>query len=176
MDSPRPEYTAELLRHFGALAQVGRTSRDVGVIGLGRPDTRTTAVVPDMLLLAGDRLLSADEGDLAVVPPELPHAFAAAQVSDADLLIVITPGIKHGSTDPYLSVKGVRDIASGLVALILLAAAVPHLLGGFMLAASIIPIGDAIIVLRRNGPKATAYGVDAATAAVMLAAAAFLFS
>jgi hypothetical protein len=41
-------------------------------------------------------------------------------------------------------------------------------------AASIIPVGDAIIVLRGNGPKATVYGVHAATAAVMLAAA-FLF-
>ena len=97
----------------------------------------------------------------------------APQVAAADFGIATGPG--GGSTDPYLSVKGVRDIASGLVAFILLAAGVPHLLGGFMLAASIIPIGDAIIVLRRNGSKATAYGVHAATAAVMLAAAAFLF-
>ena len=97
----------------------------------------------------------------------------APQVAAADFGIAAGPG--GGSTDPYLSVKGVRDIASGLVAFILLAAGMPHLLGGFMLAASIIPIGDAIIVLRRNGPKATVYGVHAATAAVMLAAAAFLF-
>jgi len=41
--------------------------------------------------------------------------------------------------------------------------------------AVIIPVGDAIIVLRGNGPKATVYGVHAATAAVMLAAATFLF-
>lgn len=75
----------------------------------------------------------------------------------------------------YLSVKGVRDIASGLVVFILLAAGKPGLLGGFLLAASIIPVGDAIIVLRGNGPKATVYGVHAATAAVMLAAATFLF-
>jgi hypothetical protein len=79
------------------------------------------------------------------------------------------------SSDPYLSAKGVRDIASGLVVLILLAAVEPRLLGGFMLAASIIPAGDAIIVLRRNGPKATVYGVHVATAAAMLAAATFLF-
>jgi uncharacterized RmlC-like cupin family protein len=46
-------------------------------------------------LLAGDRILLASEGDLAVVPPGLPHAFAAAQASDADLLIVITPGIER---------------------------------------------------------------------------------
>ena len=46
-------------------------------------------------LLAGERLLLAHEGDLAVVPAGLPHAFAAAQDCDADLLIVITPGIER---------------------------------------------------------------------------------
>jgi mannose-6-phosphate isomerase-like protein (cupin superfamily) len=46
-------------------------------------------------LLAGDRLVVASEGDLALVPPGLPHAFAAVQASDADLLIVITPGIER---------------------------------------------------------------------------------
>ena len=88
----------------------------------------------------------------------------------------IAVGPDGGSADPYLSVKGVRDIASELVVFILLAAGEPRLLGGFMLAASIIPVGDAIIVLRRNGPKATAYGVHAVTAVAMLAAAAFLFT
>jgi len=87
----------------------------------------------------------------------------------------IAIGPSGEGNDPYLSVKGVRDIASGLVALILLATGMPHVLGGFMLAASIIPIGDAIIVLRRKGSRATAYGVHAATAALMLATAAFLF-
>jgi hypothetical protein len=38
-----------------------------------------------------------------------------------------------------------------------------------MLAAAGIPVGDASIVLRSNGPKATAYGVFAATAAAMVA-------
>jgi hypothetical protein len=38
-----------------------------------------------------------------------------------------------------------------------------------------IPIGDAIIVLRSNGPKAT-YGVHGATAVVLLATAALLFT
>ena len=88
----------------------------------------------------------------------------------------IAVGPDGSSADPYLSVKGVRDIASGLVVFILLAAGESRLLGGFMLAASIIPVGDAIIVLRRNGPKATAYGVHAVTAVVMLAAAGFLFT
>ncbi len=52
----------------------------------------------------------------------------------------------------------------------------PHVLGWFELAASMIPIADAIIVLRRGGPKATAYGVHGATAAVLLATAALLFT
>jgi hypothetical protein len=38
-----------------------------------------------------------------------------------------------------------------------------------MLAAAAIPVGDALIVLRSNGPKATAYGVHGATAGVMVA-------
>ena len=37
-----------------------------------------------------------------------------------------------------------------------------------------IPIGDAIIVLRSNGPKATAYGVHGATTVVVSLAAAAL--
>ena len=37
----------------------------------------------------------------------------------------------------------------------------PHVLGWFELAASTIPIGDAIIVLRSNGPKATVYACTA---------------
>ena len=81
-----------------------------------------------------------------------------------------------GKADPYLSVKGVRDIASGLIAVILLAAKIPRILGWFELAASIIPIGDAMIVLRRNGPKATACGVHGATAVVLLATAALAFT
>ena len=52
----------------------------------------------------------------------------------------------------------------------------PHVLGWFELAASTIPIGDAIIVLRSNGPKATVYGGHGVTAVVLLATAALLFT
>ena len=69
----------------------------------------------------------------------------------------------------WLTVKAVRDIASGLFIFILLAGATPHLLGWFMLAAAGIPVGDALIVLRSNGPKAVAYGIHGATAVVMVA-------
>ena len=46
----------------------------------------------------------------------------------------------------------------------------------FERAASTIPIGDAIIVLRSNGPKAAVYGVHGAMAVVLLATAALLFA
>jgi hypothetical protein len=52
----------------------------------------------------------------------------------------------------------------------------PRVLGWFELAASIIPIGGAIIVLRSSGPKAAVCGVHGATAVVLLAAAALLFT
>ena len=68
----------------------------------------------------------------------------------------------------WLSVKAVRDIASGVLTFIVLIGATPQLLGWFMLAATGMPVGDALIVLRSKGPRATAYGVHAATAAVML--------
>jgi hypothetical protein len=80
------------------------------------------------------------------------------------------------ASDPYLAVKGVRDIASGVVAFVLLATAKPHILGRYLATASIIPIGDATIVLRHDGAKATAYGVHGTTAAVMLGTAALLLS
>ncbi|GAA2014377.1 cupin domain-containing protein [Catenulispora yoronensis] len=46
-------------------------------------------------LLSGDQVVTAGRGDLVVVPPGLVHAFAAAPGEDADLLIVITPGVER---------------------------------------------------------------------------------
>jgi mannose-6-phosphate isomerase-like protein (cupin superfamily) len=46
-------------------------------------------------LLSGEQVVTAERGDLVVVPPGLPHAFAAAPGHDADILIVITPGVER---------------------------------------------------------------------------------
>ena len=46
-------------------------------------------------LLSGDRVVTAERGDLVIVPPGLPHAFAAAPGESADILIVITPGVER---------------------------------------------------------------------------------
>ena len=88
----------------------------------------------------------------------------------------ITTEQRGPASDAYLAVKGVRDIAFGVVTFVVLAAQRPHILGRYLVAASIVPAGDAIIVLRGNGPKATAYGVHGATAAGMLGTAAVLLS
>ncbi|MCS0604111.1 cupin domain-containing protein [Streptomyces sp. LP11] len=46
-------------------------------------------------LLSGDDVVTARQGDLVIVPPDRPHAFAAAPGSTADLLIVIAPGVER---------------------------------------------------------------------------------
>ncbi|MEQ4304244.1 DUF4267 domain-containing protein [Plantactinospora sp. B6F1] len=68
----------------------------------------------------------------------------------------------------WLTVKAVRDTACGLFILILVVGASPQLLGWFMLAATGIPVGDALIVRRSNGPRAAVYGIHGATAVAML--------
>jgi hypothetical protein len=82
--------------------------------------------------------------------------------------------LNQPSADAYLSVKGVRDIATGLFVVILLIAGATQLAGWVMLAATIIPLADATIVLRNGGSKSIAWGVHGVTAAVMLITSALL--
>jgi hypothetical protein len=86
----------------------------------------------------------------------------------------VQPDPAQPSAGAYLSVKGVRDIASGLFVVILWVAGATHLLGWVILAATIIPLADAAIVLGNGGSRAIAWGVHGLTAAVMLATAALL--
>jgi mannose-6-phosphate isomerase-like protein (cupin superfamily) len=44
-------------------------------------------------LLVGEEIFTATVGDLVVVPPGSPHAFAASTGQDGELLVMITPGI-----------------------------------------------------------------------------------
>jgi hypothetical protein len=80
----------------------------------------------------------------------------------------VQPNLDQRSAGAYLSVKGVRDIASGLFVAILLAEGATHLLGWVLLAATIIPIADTAIVLANGGKKSIAWGVHGVTAAVMV--------
>ena len=86
----------------------------------------------------------------------------------------VLPDVEQTSVRAYLSIKGVRDIATGLFVIILMAAGATHLVGWVMLAATIIPLADAAIVLRSGGSKTIAWGVHGVTAAVMLVTTALL--
>ncbi|WP_433251349.1 DUF4267 domain-containing protein [Streptosporangium sp. CA-135522] len=76
----------------------------------------------------------------------------------------------------YLTIKGLRDLTSGIIGLALIAFADAHAVGWFMLAVALTPLGDTVIVLRHGGTKAAAFGIHFATAVVVLISAALLFA
>ncbi len=86
----------------------------------------------------------------------------------------VLPDLVQPGAGAYLSVKGVRDIATGLFVIILMVAGATHLIGWEMLAATVIPLADATIVLRNGGSKSIAWGVHGGTAVVMLITTALL--
>ena len=84
--------------------------------------------------------------------------------------------LSQSSAGAYLRVKGVRDIASGLIVIILMAAGATHLLGWVILAATIVPLADTTIVLGSGGARSIALGVHGLTAAAMLMTSALLLT
>ena len=89
---------------------------------------------------------------------------------------IANPPAQSTGFNAWLSVKGTRDIASGLFVALMMANGSPRLLGEFLIVASLIPLGDAASVLRSGGKKAAAFGIHGATAVVMLATAALLIA
>ncbi|GIH78465.1 DUF4267 domain-containing protein [Planobispora longispora] len=85
-------------------------------------------------------------------------------------------GVPATTDRAYLTIKGLRDGAYGLIGLALLAFAGAHAEAWFMLLAALLPLGDTLIVLRNGGTKAVAFGVHFATAVIMLLTAALLFA
>jgi hypothetical protein len=84
-----------------------------------------------------------------------------------------------GSPDPdpvrFLgNAKGVRDLFFGVAIAGLLATRRRREAGAFMLLASMVPAGDALVVLRNGGSTATALGVHGATAAAGVASGVLL--
>ncbi len=74
----------------------------------------------------------------------------------------------------WWQLKGVRDIASGLV-LIPLIFVEPDAVPWVVLVEAMIPIGDMLVILGNQGSKARAFGVHGLTAAGMLIAVALLW-
>ena len=100
--------------------------------------------------------------------------YAPASAS-ADFGIAGSPPPSTGFS-AWLSVKGTRDIASGLFVILLMANGSPRLLGEFMLVASLIAMGDAVTVLRSGGSRTAAFGIHGLTALVIIAAGASLIA
>jgi hypothetical protein len=79
-------------------------------------------------------------------------------------------GVAEDRRRAFTSIKGVRDITSGIVPLVVLAVAGPHAFGWVLLTAAITPIGDAIIVVTNGGTVRQALSVHGATAVVLIIA------
>jgi hypothetical protein len=73
----------------------------------------------------------------------------------------------------WWQVKGVRDIVSGVLVMVAIIAGTPEL-WWMVLVLSLIPLGDAIVVLTNGGRKSAAFGIHGATAAGMILAAVLL--
>jgi hypothetical protein len=76
-------------------------------------------------------------------------------------------GVAADSLHALTEIKGVRDITSGVVLLVVWAAAGRTTLGWALLAAAITPTADAVIVLTNGGKRATALGIHGLTAGLL---------
>jgi Domain of unknown function (DUF4267) len=81
-------------------------------------------------------------------------------------------GLKPPATDAdtraWLRLKGIRDVASGLVVLTMMLTTGSRAVGIVLLVFAIIPFGDMCNILGSGGSKSTAFSVHGITCAVML--------
>ncbi|WP_435591027.1 DUF4267 domain-containing protein [Nocardia sp. bgisy118] len=84
------------------------------------------------------------------------------------------PAWPDGEAAAFMNLKGVRDIASGLVILALLAAKQRYALGIATLVIALIPFGDMLTVLRWDGSAGAAFGIHGLTAALVALTGALL--
>jgi len=83
------------------------------------------------------------------------------------------PRLPERDARGWWQVKGVRDIVSGLLVIVAIFAAGADL-WWLILVLSLIPLGDAVVVLTNRGRKSAAFGIHGATAAGMIIAALLL--
>lgn len=86
------------------------------------------------------------------------------------------PAVPEAAAVGWLRVKGVRDLASGLLTGMLLLIAPTPVLGWALLVFVLVPAGDAALVLQAGGPRSAGLGVHGTTAAVMLLGAVLLLA
>lgn len=83
-------------------------------------------------------------------------------------------GVRPDDTRALTAIKGVRDITSGVVPMVVWVVAGVPALGWALIAASITPWADMGIVLARDGRRAAAFGIHGLTAALLVVAGAVL--
>jgi hypothetical protein len=79
-------------------------------------------------------------------------------------------GVTADNLRALTEIKGVRDITSGVVLLVVWAAAGRPALGWALVAAALTPAADALIVLTNRGKLAVALGIHGLTAGLLVAA------
>jgi len=80
----------------------------------------------------------------------------------------LKPPASDADTGAWLRLKGIRDVAAGLVVLAMILAADRRLVGIVLLVEAIIPFGDMSIVLGSGGSKSRAFSIHGVTCAAML--------
>jgi hypothetical protein len=80
----------------------------------------------------------------------------------------LRPPAPDADTRAWLRLKGIRDVAAGLVVLTMMQAADRRSVGLVLLVFAIIPFGDMSNVLGSGGSKSTALSIHGVTCAVML--------
>ena len=82
----------------------------------------------------------------------------------------LRPPAPDADTRAWLRLKGIRDVASGLVVLTTMLTTDSRTVGIVLLALAIIPFGDMSNILGSGGRKATAFSLHGVTCAVMVVA------
>jgi hypothetical protein len=80
----------------------------------------------------------------------------------------LKPPASDADTRAWLRLKGIRDLASGLVVLAMMLTADGRAVGIALLVEAIIPLGDMSIILGSGGSKSKALSIHGVTCAVML--------
>ncbi|WP_213991226.1 DUF4267 domain-containing protein [Sodalis sp. dw_96] len=68
----------------------------------------------------------------------------------------------------WLRLKGVRDIASGVLVLVFMAWGARQGIGIILLVEAIVPVGDMLLILAAKGSVKSAFGIHATTALLMI--------
>ena len=82
----------------------------------------------------------------------------------------LKPPASDADTRAWLRLKGIRDVAAGLIVVTMMLTADTRLVGAALLVFAIVPFGDMSTILASGGSKRVAFSVHGVTCAVMLAA------